>query len=167
MFRHSFPAFGSSVEVTVWDALPDTRIGTLVEAVGSYLTDFDRTFSRFRADSLVASLGTSTGTFEVGPDMIAMLRLYQRLYDATDGRFTPAVGGMLADSGYDAAYSLRPNGAMRAVPPLGSVLTIEDGTHLTLHEPVLLDFGALGKGYAVDRITDLLCAGGATRADSP
>lgn len=111
---------------------------------------FDITYSRFIPDSLVSQLAKTPGRHTVPRDLVAMLRLYEELYHATGGAVNPAIGFALEDTGYDSAYTLEAKTAVRSVPPLPSVLTIHGDTDIELHEPVLLDLGALGKGYLVD-----------------
>jgi thiamine biosynthesis lipoprotein len=112
---------------------------------------FDKTYSRFRGDSLVTRMGRAAGTYKLPPDARGLLQVYRQLYDATNGAVTPLIGDVLSDAGYDATYSLTPK---RLTPPPAwdDVLTIY-GTSITLARPTLLDFGAAGKGYLVDIIT--------------
>jgi thiamine biosynthesis lipoprotein len=120
---------------------------------------FDRTWSRFRDDSLVSRIASTPGTWEFPADAAALFDLYRRLYLATDGAVSPLVGRALEDLGYDRAYSLRPSG--RSIPaPAWDDAIAWDGERLTTVRPVSIDVGAAGKGYLVDIVTELLAAGG-------
>jgi thiamine biosynthesis lipoprotein len=116
---------------------------------------YDRTYSRFRTDSLVHRLATAAGTVEFPADAPALIDCYRRLYDGTGGAVTPLVGGTLADLGYDAAYRLRPAPAIRRTPAWDDAMRW-DGPVVTTARPVVLDLGAAGKGYLVDILGDLL-----------
>src|SRR6185503_10886775 len=98
------------------------------------------------------------GRFELPADSAALFGLYRRLYDATAGAVTPLVGRLLSDAGYDAAYGLRP-GTLSAPPAWDEAMRFEDGV-LTTTRPVLLDFGAAGKGYLVDLVAQVLRTAG-------
>lgn len=117
--------------------------------------EFDRAYSRFRADSLVTRLAEDGGEIVFPDDLPPMIAVYDDLFDATAGAMTPLVGGSLAQLGYDAQYSLRPSG-----PPIGSPdwrrSVSVTGSTISAERPVLLDFGAAGKGYLVDLVADLL-----------
>jgi thiamine biosynthesis lipoprotein len=80
--------------------------------------------------------------------------MYRQLYEVSDGLVTPLIGQVLSDAGYDADYSLKP-GTISMPLAWDDVLQLDDTT-LTTSRPVLLDFGAAGKGYLVDIISELL-----------
>jgi hypothetical protein len=71
---------------------------------------FDRTYSRFRPDSLVAQVAAAPagGRFEFPNDSIALFDLYDRFVTATDGAVDPLVGRQLELLGYDPTYSFMP-----------------------------------------------------------
>jgi thiamine biosynthesis lipoprotein len=122
---------------------------------------FDKTYSRFREDSLVYSMAKEAGTYEFPADSQPLFEMYKELYEVTDGLVSPLVGSTLADAGYDAEYSLKFKRKTMA-PPL-DVLEIK-GNVITTHQPVWLDFGAAGKGYLVDIICELMKSLGVTEA---
>jgi FAD:protein FMN transferase len=128
-------------------------------AVHSRIEDFDRTWSRFRDDSLVTRVATTAGVHEFPADAPALFALYRALYGATDGAVTPLVGRALERLGYDRAYSLRPTGPAVRVPDWDDSVAW-DGHALTTVSPVVVDVGAAGKGYLVDIVGDILTSSG-------
>jgi FAD:protein FMN transferase len=155
MFQHTFNAIGTQFSFIFWDNCDEDVLIKIAHAGEMYAHSFDAQFSRFKDDSLITHMSRSAGTYEVPHELTEMLRLYMCLYTATNGKINPAVGYTLEDIGYDHAYTLSPKSSIRKTPPLFEVLKIEDATHVTLTEPVLLDLGALGKGYLVDRIYEI------------
>ncbi len=121
--------------------------------------DFDRVYSRFRDDSLVARIARDAGSYAFPADAGPLFSLYRELYEATDGAVTPLVGRALETLGYDRAYSLQPSGPARPVPPWDEAFGW-DGSRLTVLRPTVVDVGAAGKGYLVDLVAALLRAGG-------
>jgi thiamine biosynthesis lipoprotein len=127
---------------------------------------FDRTYSRFRPDSLVSQVAAAAagGRFEFPEDSIALFDLYDRLVAATDGAVDPLVGRQLELLGYDPTYSLTPTptpAALRATErararPTWAADIVRDGTTLITRRPLVLDVGAAGKGYLVDIISTIL-----------
>ncbi len=156
MQKHAFEAIGTHFEITIWDELPPHRAQAVLAHVEQLAHDFDALYSRFKHDSLVSKLAKTTGSVAVPLDLVEMLRLYSVLYGATDGKFTPTIASALEDVGYDAKYSLVAKEVVRPVPQFDKAITIVSDTELVLHEEVLLDLGAVGKGYLVDRIYDYL-----------
>lgn len=123
------------------------------------IDEFDRTWSRFRDDSLVARVAAKPGVWPFPADAPALFDLYRRLYESTDGAVSPLVGRALENLGYDRAYSLRPTGAPTTVPAWDDAVAW-DGNALTTVRPVSLDVGAAGKGYLVDIVSGLLSDAG-------
>jgi len=147
-----FEAIGTAWEVVTERRLPEAVRSRVTRAIG----DFDRTWSRFRLDSLVHGLADG-GAAPLPPDATAMLDAYVALSEATDGAVNPLVGASLAHRGYDARYSLTDHGALPAPQRWTDVLTW-DGPMLRLHAPAVIDVGALGKGRLVDLVLELVTA---------
>lgn len=150
----TFDAIGTQWWIGIYEDINELQADRLQQIVDKRVEQFDKTYSRFRKDSLVTKISRRPGTYEFPLDSAELFALYRQLYDATEGRVTPLVGQLLSDAGYDADYSLRA-GKLEAVPTWDDVMRFDDYTLATTW-PVLLDFGAAGKGYLVDIICRLL-----------
>lgn len=138
---------------TRWSIETATALSAAVrEAVTARIDEFDRTWSRFRDDSLVSQMAARAGTWEMPEEAEALLGLYAALDRATGGAVNPLVGRTLADLGYDAAYSFDPRPDPAEVPGYASTLTLAGQRTLRTCEPVVLDVGAAGKGLLVDLV---------------
>jgi thiamine biosynthesis lipoprotein len=144
-----FEAIGTRWEIVTADRLD----AGAREDVMARVDDFDRTWSRFRADSLVSRLAAS-GSAPLPADAAPMLDLYRELAGATGGAVNPLVGDSLARRGYDAGYSFVDRGAMTA-PANWEALLTWDG-ELALATSATVDVGALGKGRLVDLVLDVV-----------
>lgn len=147
---------GTLWKVTILEDLSLETKETLGHEIEKRLTDFDNLYSRFKKTSLVYELSQKKGTVEAPHDLVAMLRIYQQLYLVSDRKFTPCIGSLMEDIGYDSEYSLLPKKEKRNIPDFEKAIRIIDDTHIELYEPVLLDVGAVGKGYCVDLISSYL-----------
>lgn len=154
--RFTFPSMGSQWAVTAWDDLSQSAFEDLTHEAMTICSSFEELYSRFRPSSLIRKISTETGVITVPQDLVAMLRLSSTLNRLSKGTFNPLVGTLLEDIGYDASYSLTPKQEIRSVPDFSSALNIIDDTHIELLQPVLIDIGAVGKGYAVDLISHFL-----------
>lgn len=159
----SFEGMGTSWELRVWDTLGQDSFDDFCRETVEQTREFERLYSRFDESSLVWELATAGGTREVPEDLVTMLRIYETLYALSEGRCNPLVGFSLSDLGYDAHYTLRAKDDVRPTPPLPETLRIVDDWTIELSVPALIDIGALGKGYFVDKIADRLRAFGVRR----
>lgn len=148
--NYRFEAFG-----TVW--VIETKEVILLavkQAIQDKIEAFDKTYSRFRDDSLVTEISHTAGEYAFPTDAKKLFDFYQNLYDVTGGKVTPLIGDMISRAGYDAVYSLQAQPQMPA--PTWNEAMNWNGSTLTTTQPVLLDFGAAGKGYAVDIVATIL-----------
>jgi thiamine biosynthesis lipoprotein len=147
----TFEAIGTRWQIETSCPLP----AAVAEHVRACVDTFDAVYSRFRKDSLVSELSRRPGTYRFPADAESLFALYRRLYDATGGAVTPLVGRALEHLGYDASYRLERTAGAVVTPAWDDVLTVS-GRVITTRAPVVLDVGAAGKGFLVDRIAELL-----------
>jgi FAD:protein FMN transferase len=157
---HRFDAIGTHWEIETEEPLrPD-----LLAAIRRRAEAFDAAYSRFRPDSVVASVAAASrgGRFTFPADSVALFALYDRLHAATDGAVDPLVGRDLELLGYDSAYSLTRapteewHRAHAAGRPVWSRDVVREGATIVTRRPLTIDLGAAGKGYLVDLICGLL-----------
>ncbi len=164
-----FEAIGAPWRIGVGDAqTPVASLGAPLAdddlaAVLERIDRFDRDWSRFRDDSLVARIARDSGSWTLPADAEPLLALYEQLHALTDARLSPLVGASLERLGYDAAYRLTPGGDPLPAPRWADAIALRRtaaGVELDTVAPVVLDVGAAGKGYLVDLVGDLLAARG-------
>lgn len=148
--RYDFTAIGTQWSIHSGqpiDARQRDRVSQLIE-------DFDRTYSRFRDDSLVCRAAHGPGSWVFPDDVVSLVDLYRTLFDVTDGAMTPLVGGALETLGY--GRGLGSGGDLPLVTAGWDEAMAWEGCALTTTAPVLLDFGAGGKGLLVDHVFETL-----------
>ena len=149
-----FEAIGTVWWLGIYQTVDATDWSALQKQILARIDSFDRTYSRFRDDSLVTAMSREAGSYDLPNDATVLLDWYRQLYDVTDGRVTPLIGQALSDAGYDAHYGFETK-TMSAVPSWDAVMAYK-APILKTTQPVLLDVGAAGKGYLVDIIAELL-----------
>ncbi len=164
-FMFTFDATGTQWEIETLEPLGrqlQQRILRRIEA-------FETTYSRFRPDSLVSQVAASEGgCFDFPDDSLALFDLYDRLHTATAGALDPLVGRDLELLGYDRTYSLTPAPKIVQAEAYArgratwSKDIVRDGTSIITQRPLLIDVGAVGKGYLVDIISKILREAGFT-----
>ncbi len=125
------------------------------QSIHRRIKEYEHNYSRFIDDSLVSTIAKSAGNYTMPADFSALYTLYKKLYQLTSGAMTPLIGQALSDAGYDASYSLVPRPNIADTPAFDDVISYTTPTLRTML-PVLLDFGAAGKGYLVDHISAIL-----------
>ncbi len=150
----SFEAIGTHWIIDV----PGPGLTTeLIENVMSQIERYDKTFSRFREDSMVTKMAQSIGAHTLPDYADELVATYQSLYRLSQGAFTPLIGQILSDVGYDASYSLMQKND--PVPPKSweQAFHYNAQTHaIHIKVPSLLDFGAGGKGHLVDLVSQII-----------
>lgn len=153
--KFEFEAIGTGWQIDIKEDLSKVREVSLLEKIKSRVDIFDKDYSRFREDSLVTKMSKESGEYKMPEDFDKMFSLYKKAYEITEGLVTPLIGQVLVDSGYDAEYSLVKKDVLTKVRPLQEVVDWNK-PKLTLKEPALLDFGACGKGYLVDIVSEII-----------
>lgn len=144
----SFDGIGTSWRVS-FDS--DVHKGAIVkQQIAEIVETFDEHYSRFRDDSLVQTISHTAGYYVLPSTAEPLFDFYKKLYDVTEGAVTPLIGNLISDAGYDKDYSLQQS-TLYDVPTWDQVLDYRYPV-LRTHQPVILDFGAAGKGYLVDII---------------
>lgn len=150
---YHFEAIGTQWHISF--AYPERQDwSALRDKVQAKIAAFDACYSRFRDDSLIAQIAKNPGEYALPSDARNLFNLYYQLYILTNGNFTPLIGQSLVQAGYDAQYSLSAQELTRV--PLWDEALDYRFPQLRVKRPVLLDFGAAGKGYLVDLISQLL-----------
>lgn len=154
MTKFQLDAIGTGWVIDISKKLSSEEEVFLLKKIKERINIFDRDYSRFRTDSLVTKMSKEAGTYKMPEDFDNLISVYQRVYEITGGLVTPLIGQVLVDAGYDANYSLV-KGDLTKPKSMDDVL-IWEKPNLVVKEPVLLDFGACGKGYLVDIISEIL-----------
>ncbi len=140
--------------------------------IRAFVEEYESVLSRFRADSLVSRMACAEhgGEFEFPTWVQPLFALYSEFYAATHGAFDACIGADLLALGYNNSVQFVPESAASASSNIGSwanyrralPITWADisqggcSTTLCTNQPVQLDFGAAGKGYFVDLVTQII-----------
>jgi len=157
--QFSFKAIGTTWTIDIYDDVSAERCREIEVLVKQRIARFEATYSRFRADSWLTKISKEPGRHALPEDAAPMLSLYQEVYGATEGRVTPLIGQVLVDAGYDKDYSFTQKKELSVPPSWDEVIQYESNAappSITIKKPATLDFGAIGKGYAIDIAAKLL-----------
>lgn len=154
----AWPVMGTMLEVKVWE--PDSaRARLALTAARAAVQRVDSLMSNYRPESELSAVNRRAGTDSVtviSPETAEVLETALRFARASGGALDVTVGPVVDVWGF-----YRPEGALPAAEALDSARALVgyerieyDAAAHTLRLPaqgMRLDFGAIAKGYAVDR----------------
>lgn len=158
MTTFSFESIGTKWQIDIHSEVSAKTHTQLKKNVFLFLQTFDKVYSRFGKDTLVTKISQSIGVYRLPKSSKEIFEIYKKLYELTNGKFTPLIGDTLALAGYDDQYSLNPKEVKE--PMTWNDAMSFNYPYLKTNEKVILDFGACGKGYAIDEIARLLIKAG-------
>lgn len=134
----------------------------------SLLNRLDADLSTWRDDSWVARFNRAPAhqPMEMPESVRDLMALSQRLHAATEGRFDPAIGALVRVWGFGAwQREFRSDPTEKEIEAARKasgihLLVIESDQLMKTHDGLMLDFSAIAKGYAVDRMAEALSAAG-------
>ncbi len=152
--RAQFRGLGTTIEIITTDP---SVLEDVVEHVQRCVDEIDLTFSRFRPDSELARLEQGGSKPQRASALfLELLDLAYKASESTDGWFDPTVRDALEANGYDRSIEQLEAygpGAARTHRPAGEWHLINYDRRrglVELRDGVRLDFGGIGKGFAVD-----------------
>ena len=127
--------------------------------------------SLFRPSSEIAHLNAraAKGPVRVTPGLFALLQHAQKLNTETGGAFDITIAPLVRCWGFmgGSGHLPKPDELAEARSCIGMSLVLLDRGDFTVRfarEGVMLDLGAIGKGYAIERATEVLREAGITNA---
>lgn len=166
--RSAFHAMGTTIIVIA----PERASATTLQLTRDLFAEWERAFSRFRADSELSRLNAAAGfRTPASPLMLAVLNTALDAARATRGIFDPTVLLRMIEIGYDRTFESLPSRlpTARDEQPAQTggwrAIEVNEAHHLVRLPPgVGLDFGGIAKGMAVDAALNLLEERGLTPA---
>jgi thiamine biosynthesis lipoprotein len=147
-----FDAMASTCEVHV--ACPDRQTAMRVlEAVAAEAWRVECKYSRYLAGNIVHRINTSAGrTVVVDEETARLLDYANELFDLSDGRFDVTSGVLRRCWKFDRSDRVpSPDAVRQALYAVGWKRVRWQSPELTMANGMEIDFGGIGKEYAVDR----------------
>lgn len=135
----------------------------LLEKAEKMMIAFDKDYSRFVDGNILDGLNRAT-EFEASDELLDIIRKAKHYYELTNGIFDPTVIDYLEAIGYSNSFDRLDGNSSHGRIELeknqhhfGDLVL--DGNKIRKPMGLRLDLGGMGKGYIVDRISDVLYAG--------
>jgi thiamine biosynthesis lipoprotein len=154
-----FTAMASPCEV-LWSSTEHGSALALGTIAATEVLRIERKFSRYRDDSITAWIHGHRGTtIEVDEETASLIDFARQCYDLSEGLFDITSGVLRRAWKFDGSDRVPEPALVESLLPLvGFDKVIWQSPHLLLPAGMELDFGGIGKEYAVDRVCELLAA---------
>jgi thiamine biosynthesis lipoprotein len=170
--HREFMAMGTMVEVTVADT--DNFVpASAITAVEREFQRLGKEWYAWNRDGELAKLNATLAAgewFNATPELVDVLQRAAQVYGASDGAFDPAIAPMVERWGFHDgeqtphAPSASQLQGWRAAHATFADVQIDGHRIQSKRRDAMLDLGAIGKGYAVDRAVDMLRRSGIRNA---
>ena len=157
MERHAFRAMGTDMELLL-DAPRGADSLLALASAECEIRRLEAVFTRFREDSQLSMLNRRE-TRVVGPELAELTALSLVARTRSGGRFDPTVHDAMVSAGYDRTFDELTGrvAVTRAPVRCGGAVTVDlESGVIDLEPGFCLDLGGIAKGYAADRVCDLL-----------
>jgi thiamine biosynthesis lipoprotein len=151
-------ALGSFWWVTSFEEHAVKHQNELVERLNETIDAFEANYSRFRADSLVGRLNRGETLKGFTPELFDLLTYGEYLRQLSGGVFNLGAGKVLKRLGYDEIYSFTAKDP--AALDEGSPFATLTPESVGCKPGARLDLGGIGKGWLIDKLSELLKAEG-------
>jgi len=162
--KQTLLVFGTLVNITLRD-INDEQAQTSIEQIRHDLEYMHEVWHPWKAGSLGRTnvLLKTGGWFSANPSVLPAIKKSRELAQLTDNLFNPAIGQLIALWGYH--QDEPPNGPPPSKAAIDKLLSQQprmadiefDGLRMRgLNPAIQLDFGAMAKGLAIDRIITYL-----------
>ena len=166
LVRLATAAMGTRFELALSGA-DESRLVAAGEAALHEIEDWDRRLSRFRSASLVAHWQARCALEPVvlDPECFELLEECAEVHRASAGAFDVTLGGRMQALGFGGLPFDPADAAASGGAGMDAVQLDRERRTLAFARPgVRLDFGAIGKGHALDRAGEVLRAAGVRAA---
>ncbi len=148
----TFEAMKSPCEVCV-ECADENQAHVLVEQAANEAWRIEEKFSRFLPESVIGRINRATGWQPVDEETMALLKLADTCWQATDGLIDITIGAVMCLWRFDGQSPPPPRHVVAEARKSVGWDKVELRTDaVRLKEGVQLDFGGIGKEYAVDRV---------------
>jgi len=171
-FRHN--AMATVFEIQFYPPSPNMLredVQPIAEEVFAYIDALESRISNWQEESLISRVNREAyeKPVVVSADIMALLEFSQDMHEKTDGIFDVTVGPLLELWGFYRKAGHLPNAeelqtALDRVGMQYVEIDVEEDTVRLLKPGMHIDFGGIGKGYAVDMGIRILERHGVTRA---
>jgi thiamine biosynthesis lipoprotein len=149
--------------ITVWGGRDQTYLQSVAEEAAAEIRRLEQQLSIYREDSDVRDLNVNAwrGPLPLDPRLFQLLRRAKELSEYSEGAFDVTMAPLVRAWGFMGASGApaNPDAVAEAQQCVGMrLIELNERDHSVrfLREGVMIDLGAIGKGYAIEQAADIL-----------
>ena len=141
------------IQIVIGDGTPEEWAEAKINSAFDMFRKVEQACSRFCPDSELMNVTKVIGKpIEISPFLFEPLRFALEMAKLTDGKFDPTIGKIMEVQGFNRHYL---TGSFIQSPSAESVtyqdiVLDEQARTLCLNKPLVIDLGAVAKGFAID-----------------
>jgi FAD:protein FMN transferase len=157
LWKAQFTAMGGPCEILVDSAVESVALA-LADQAAQCAWRIDAKYSRYRSDNIVARINSAAGApVEVDDETAKLLDFADRAHELSAGAFDITSGVLRRAWTFDGGERSPTQAQIdRLLKLVGWQKAVWDRPRLTLLPDMQVDFGGIGKEYAVDQATQML-----------
>lgn len=153
-----FEAMASPCEVIV-DCDDALLANHILQIVRNEVLRIEKKFSRYRSDNIVYQINHQSGKMTLDEESARLLDYAEKCYDLSGGLFDITSGVLREVWTFDGGESVPSHAEVAGIlANVGWSRVVWKSPELTLPEKMEIDFGGIGKEYAVDKAVSLVRA---------
>ncbi|MDU0113133.1 FAD:protein FMN transferase [Psychrosphaera aquimarina] len=155
----TFNAMASPCEV-IFDGIEANKVEHLADIISKEVWRIEDKYSRYNPDSTCSAINNSNGiATAIDEETFALLTFAEQCYQLSDGLFDITSGVLRKVWNFDQSDNLPSAKAVKSILPLVGWQQVKfDSNTITLPKDMEIDFGGIGKEYAVDKVGALINA---------
>ncbi len=156
-WQGSFTAMASPCQLMV-DGCDESLATSLLQMVAKEAWRIETSYSRYREDNIIHKLNNANGeAIELDDEACRLIEFADQLFELSDGLFDITSGVLRRVWRFDGSNNIPRQSAIdKILPSIGWQKVRWQSPWLTIPSGMQIDFGGIGKEYAVDRAAGLV-----------
>lgn len=138
----------------------DSEHKNIINKINSEVIRIEDKFSRYKEGSLVNKINSNKGKWiDIDEEFLYVINTSLKLYDISNGAFNPLIGELVNEWGfYDGNYKIPDENLLKELIKKidKNNIIIDEKNKKIMIKNGSFDFGGIVKGYALDKIKDIL-----------
>jgi thiamine biosynthesis lipoprotein len=153
---NNYPALGTYFWIEVFESIDDKKILDIKDYLEKEIFIFENLYSRFKKDSLITKINEQRFLDNPPEELVEMINFSFQIAELTNNTFNLCVGDKLENLGYNSSLTFveAPNSSKELIPMNQIIKIFDNDIYLT--QNYNLDLGGIGKGYLVDKLSQIL-----------